>query len=245
MTVLDSLTDLAKPRRGRPPKLASGLTPVQGLARAGFPKALEDAADKVDAAVRAFEGAHDALTTARSAEAKVEADAAVRVAEAKLYNAEVQAEIAERNGERDGPTADDLKELRDVLEAAKSARESFAPRIAAYKHEMERRRRLLAEALEEFAAVRRPMEQALREAVDRQLAIAANLLGEAKAAMMIEKGYDELPSGLVPKLEMVSKEGYHVGTSKIDTPPALKRAYQILRRGQDRVTSYRDPGDPM
>jgi hypothetical protein len=236
---------LTRPR-GRPPKAAPvGLTPIQAVLAGSQLSGLGDASDKVEAAVRAFMTANEALSSARSDEAKEAADVAVRTAQSRLAAAEVRAEIAERNGERDGPSPENLRELQAALETAKAEQNGFEPKIVAYKGELERRREILAQAIDEFMALLAPGEAALLEAADAQLALAAELICEARAAMLIQEDRDEIPRHLVPQIDNAARDGHHVGKTSVDAPEALRRAYRVLRIARDRVTSYRDPGDPM
>ncbi len=235
MSISDVLNDaLPIRRRGRPPK--ARLTPVQEVVAAPLPKGFMLAVEKVTAAVKAFESASNALTEAQSTETKVNADAKVREAERRFQTASVQAEIAERSGENEGPSEEDLKALEAEVEAAKAARDGFEPRIAAYRDELERRRELLSQAINEFAAVEEPFRRRLVEAVDRQVIEAADLFGEAKAAMWIKNGYEALPSHAAPRFAKASG-GEHTGTTSLDVPDELMRAYRTLKHAERRLLS--------
>ena len=82
--------------------------------------------------------------------------------------------MAERYGDDDAPTDDDIAELSAVVEKAKAKSEGFAPKIDALKFELDRRREILNGAIEEADATMQPYKDALLDAADLQINLQPN-----------------------------------------------------------------------
>lgn len=232
MSIIDNV--ISRPR-GRPPKATpAGMTPVQAVFAGRLPEGLEGAFDKITAALHAFETAKNALAGIKSHEARTSAEAAARQAEVALSRAQARRDVADRIGQDDDtPSDEELERLAEARDKAAATLENFQPRVDAYGEEIERRREALYAAIEAANKTLATLGTAIEEAADQQLGIAADMAGEAYAALALRRGLTSAyNTSSFPKIRT---EGRHSGKNTVEAPPSLVALYQLLEKATRRA----------
>lgn len=165
-----------------------------------------------------------ALSEAQDAESKKAADAAVAAAKAALHRLMVRQEMALRIGDGDVPDASEVEELETRLRDAVRAQESHEPRLEALKVEIERRRLALESEIASLESALAPWRESIGAAAKIQLQQAANLAGEALAAM--GDGYSfgriEAPKFKLPNGDTIT------GVDSADVPDGAMKAHEAI-----------------
>jgi len=219
-----SLIDTVRPR-GRAVK--NDQTPIERALAAPLPDGAEAAVQKVETALNAFKVASDAHTQHASAETKLAAEGALRVAEAALSKAIARRTVADRLGDDDGPSDAEIAALEDKVEAEQLKVAQFTPTIRAYEEERERRRQLLKDSIAELEAIFGPYDRAILDASDEQTQIAADMYGQAVAAVRLRTALGRMREG--PSLASASGSGVGLhGATTLPPTDALENIYRVL-----------------
>lgn len=237
-----SFTDVLTTRpRGRPPKLrTTDPSPLAVALAKPLPAGLEKVCAEVATAGRAIEAANAALTIAKESESKLAVDQAVTEAQAALARAQARRDVADVLGDSDKPTDANLADLQRAVDDAKAKQGAFAPRIAALREELERRRGMLDSARATLRSALGSVESAVRSASDENKALAMNLLAEVEVFNLTRQDIGVLR--YPPSIDNDAHNGKISGASKIEVPEALREAYRTLRRGDHLASAYQDAG---
>lgn len=205
---------------GRPPKTDVERAVEQPMGD-GVPAAIE----RVNKALAAFE-----LARSAAGHTVTFAPGALEMAKSKLRQAIARKEIADQLGEDDAPTEEDIEALQAKVDEIEDGLASVGERRAAFEAELDRRRALLSEAVQELKAAFAPWSGAVLDACDEQIADAVFRLGEAmKVVEQVERWRTHRIEAIsVPK---VTQEGRHRGPDTIDLPRNVKEVLEAWWRG--------------
>ncbi|MGE3830894.1 MAG: hypothetical protein AB7F76_07865 [Parvibaculaceae bacterium] len=211
-------------RRGRPPKAVSGAadTTLSQIARP--PADLVELVAKVEVVFRGFTAAQKMRDDARSEEGNSTLGDRLVAAIAARNRAYAQRDVAESLGEQsDAPTAETIKALEAAVYAAQAEfdRWSPAPRLAALDDELERRRKLLGEAV--AAADHRYQAWAGEIAVAADEQISDAVLRIAEAYAITNQVQWAMPSvGRLLSLPRLSSGGRHSTPDAVEVAAATR-----------------------
>lgn len=225
MSLIDTLT----PRRGRPPKVDTSVSPIAAALARPLPDGVPEALAEIDRAKAAFDRARAARDTA--AEDNVEARLAV--AKAKLTKLEVATDIAGQMGE-DAPPEDELTAARTQVADLERVAANQDLRLQEFNAEIERRRQALDAAHSSLTALLEGWKHKVRNAIDDAFDAACRLLGEAEGALRAVDGW-RAPS-LPFRTARITSEGQHVATPVVELPPAVADVFAKWDRTQRELT---------
>ncbi|MGE3307800.1 MAG: hypothetical protein AB7I52_17730 [Rhizobiaceae bacterium] len=242
------------PRRGRPPKALGVARPVQTALLEGPPADLVEQVARVEIAFKGFAAARKLRDDARSEyeEGSSAQSSRLNAAITARNRAYAQRDVAESLGEQsDAPTAETIAALEAAVDVAQAEfdRGQPAPRLAALSDEMERRRKLLEEAVNTANDLYRPWANAIAVAADAQIHDAVQCIAEAYAVTnQVRTGWPSV--GQYVSLPKLTGEGRHSTPDTVDVAAATRSISSTiyaarLAAAPDTTRAADAPGDEL